>query len=79
MMIVVALDVVEEFGMGIDEVGKFTSLEDLRLIVSQHLKTAKSNTELTRAFLQKEGTPLTLPEKNLPEKTCLAWHREKLR
>ena len=53
--------------------------EDLRLIVSQHLKTAKPNTELTRAFLQKEGTPLTLPEKNLPDKTCLAWHREKLR
>ena len=53
--------------------------DDLRLVIGQHLKDSKPNKELTRAFLQKEGSSLMLPEKHLPDLDCLDWHRERLK
>ena len=53
--------------------------EDLRLVLGPSLKSAKPDEELNRAFLQKEGNALTLPEKNLPDTHCLQWHRKQLR
>lgn len=53
--------------------------EDFKLLVSQQLKAAKPNDELKHAFILKEGNPLRLPEKNLPDPTFLSWHRERLK
>jgi predicted restriction endonuclease len=53
--------------------------EDLRLVISQHLKGVKANQEVTRAFLEKEGSKLLLPEKHLPDPSFLSWHAARLR
>ncbi len=53
--------------------------EDFRLVIGQQLKSAKADDELSRSFIQKEGSKLLLPEKHLPDSDCLNWHRTRLK
>lgn len=53
--------------------------KDLQLIISSHLKSSNSNQEVTRAFLEKEGLKLLLPEKHLPDSACILWHQSRLK
>jgi len=49
--------------------------DEFRILLSPHLKAFLPNPELERTFLQAEGKPITLPEKNLPDLALLAQHR----
>lgn len=53
--------------------------EDLKLVIGEQLKAVKKDTELTQTFLKIEGSKLLLPEKYLPDSSCLSWHRARLR
>jgi predicted restriction endonuclease len=53
--------------------------QDLKLVISEQLKSEKPNHEITRLFLEKEGSKLLLPEKHLPDSACLTWHRTRLK
>lgn len=53
--------------------------ENLDLVISDQLKSARVNQEVVRLFLEKEGSKLLLPEKHLPDSACILWHRSRLK
>ena len=49
-----------------------------RLIVGKRINDFLPNEELERSILTQKGMALALPEKNLPSKKALEWHRTHL-
>ena len=52
--------------------------KEFRLLLSPRLKDHTENTEIHTTFLQREGSKISLPEKNLPDPECLSWHRQNI-
>lgn len=50
--------------------------DDSRLLLSDALEVYLPNSELERTFMQFRGQAILLPEKNLPERRLVEWHRE---
>lgn len=51
--------------------------EDLCLMLSPRLENYLPNSEIESLFFSARGRKLTLPEKNIPDPYCLAWHRDR--
>lgn len=49
-----------------------------RLMLSQYFLENSGNKEVVNSFLSREGMPMTLPEKNLPDPILIQWHVENI-
>lgn len=52
--------------------------DDYRLLLGSRLEASLPNEELEKTFLSRKGNLLCLPEKNLPSREALEWHRSHL-
>ncbi|MBK1834391.1 HNH endonuclease [Roseibacillus ishigakijimensis] len=52
--------------------------ENYRLLIGARLHQFAECEDVHRAFLDRAGSPLSLPEKNLPSQEALDWHRRHL-
>lgn len=52
--------------------------DNYRLMVSDKIKEFSDNENIKNDFLSREGNPIELPQKNLPDPRFLTWHREKI-
>jgi predicted restriction endonuclease len=53
--------------------------DNYQLVVGPSLKENPQDQENRRAFLDRDGAELSLPEKNLPDPSFLNWHRAQIR
>ena len=58
--------------------GLITFDDDYRLLISARLEAFLPDEELERTFVGRKNRQLVLPEKNLPSRTALEWHRTHL-
>ncbi|MDB4286734.1 HNH endonuclease [Akkermansiaceae bacterium] len=52
--------------------------DDYRLLLAPKIESFLPNRELEDLFLTRQGQQITLPEKNLPSKEALTWHRSRI-
>jgi putative restriction endonuclease len=57
--------------------GFITFDESLRLVLGSELRSRRGNNAVAREFISMEGASLKLPERFLPNRDFLAYHREK--